>query len=120
ACDPDPVRLRVLVVDPGVADMRGGHPDHLTVVRRVGQSLLIAGHPGGEDRLSERLAPGTVGLTREGAAVLEDEDRGLGRRPATRRWAATRHWGGRGTVGMHARRLGHAYLLLRLTGRLVK
>ena len=33
-----------------------GHHHDLPVVRRVGERLLVAGHPGGEDRLAERLA----------------------------------------------------------------
>ena len=76
--DPDPAGLGVLVVDAGVADVRGGHHHDLAVVRRVGQRLLVAGHAGGEDRLAEGLALGAVGLAAEGAAVLEDQDRGIG------------------------------------------
>ena len=56
AGDPDPVRLVVLVVDAGVADVRRGLHHHLPVVGRVGQRLLVAGHAGGEDRLAEGLA----------------------------------------------------------------
>src|SRR4030095_13724856 len=42
--------LVVLAVDPGVADVRGGHDDDLAVVAGVGEGLLVAGHAGGEDR----------------------------------------------------------------------
>ena len=56
AGDPDPARLRVLVVHAGVADVRRGHDDDLAVVRRVGERLLVAGHAGGEDGLAEGLA----------------------------------------------------------------
>ena len=56
AGDPDPVRLVVLVVDAGVADVRRGLHDDLPVVGRVGQRLLVAGHAGGEDGLAEGLA----------------------------------------------------------------
>ena len=66
AGDPDRRGLGVLVVDAGVADVRGGHHDDLPVVRRVGQRLLVAGHAGGEDGLAERLADGAVRLAAEG------------------------------------------------------
>jgi hypothetical protein len=72
---PDPGGLLVLVVDAGVADVRGGHHDDLAVVGRVGERLLVAGHAGVEDRLTERLAVGAVALASEGATVLEDQDR---------------------------------------------
>ncbi len=70
---PDAARLVVLVVDAGVADVRGGLHDDLAVVGRIGQRLLIAGHRGREDRLAERLAPRAVRLAGERAPVLEDE-----------------------------------------------
>ena len=70
---PDPVGLRVLVVDAGVADVRSRHHDDLAVVRRVGERLLVAGHAGVEDRLAEGLPLGAVRLAAEGAAVLEDQ-----------------------------------------------
>ncbi len=71
--DPDPAGLRVVVVDAGVADVRGGHHHDLAVVARVGEGLLVAGHAGGEDRLAERLAGGPEGLAAERPAVLQDE-----------------------------------------------
>ena len=73
AGDPDPLRLGVLVVDAGVADVRGGHDDDLAVVRRVGEGLLVAGHAGGEHRLAEGLPHGPVGTAAEDPAVLQDE-----------------------------------------------
>ena len=75
AGDPDAARLGVLVVDAGVADVRRGLHDDLPVVGRVGQRLLVAGHPGGEHRLAERLAERAVRLAVEGPAVLQDQDR---------------------------------------------
>jgi hypothetical protein len=54
---PDATGLRVLVVDPGVADVRGGLDHDLPVVRRVGERLLVAGHAGGEDGFAERSPP---------------------------------------------------------------
>ena len=73
AGDPDPPGLRVLVVDAGVADVRRGLHHDLPVVGGIGQRLLVAGHPGGEDRLAEGGADGAVGLPAERPAVLEDE-----------------------------------------------
>src|SRR5690606_21863894 len=75
AGDPDPVGLVVLVVDPGVADVRGGLHHHLPVVGRVGERLLVAGHAGGEDRLAERLPDRTERLPVEAPPVLQHQDR---------------------------------------------
>lgn len=63
AGDPDAARLLVLVVGPGVADVRGGLHDDLPGVGRVGEGLLVAGHAGREDDLTERAAARAVGLT---------------------------------------------------------
>ena len=49
-------RLHVFGVDPDVADLRIGHGDHLAVVRRIGEDLLVAGHGGVEHDLAARLA----------------------------------------------------------------
>jgi hypothetical protein len=65
--------LVVLVVPAGVADVRCGHDDDLPVIGRVGEGLLVAGHPRGEDRLAEGLPHGAERLAEEGAAVLEDQ-----------------------------------------------
>ena len=83
AGDPDPGGLGVLVVEAGVADVGGGHHHDLAVVRRVGERLLVARHPGGEHRLTEGLALGAVGLPTEGPAVFENEQ--SGRRHESRR-----------------------------------
>ena len=54
------------VGDPaGVADLRRGGDHHLPAVGRVGQGLLVAGHPGGEHRLAER-GPGGAEARRRG------------------------------------------------------
>jgi hypothetical protein len=76
AGDPDAPRLLVLVVGPGVADVRCGLHHDLPGVRRVGQGLLVAGHAGREDDLAEGAPARAVGLTRESSPVLEDEDGG--------------------------------------------
>src|SRR5256886_2887170 len=73
--DPDPGRLVVLAVDTGVADVRCRLHDDLTVVRRVGQGLLVPGHAGVEDRLAEGLAHAAIRLAPERTPVLQDEDR---------------------------------------------
>ncbi len=72
---PDPRGLRVLVVHARVADVRGGHHHHLAVVGRVGERLLVAGHPGREDGFAEGLTLGAVGLALEEGPVLQHEDR---------------------------------------------
>ncbi len=66
-------RLVVLVVHTRVADVWGSHDHDLSVVRRIGQRLLIAGHPGREDGLAEGLPLGAVRLAAEGPAVLEHQ-----------------------------------------------
>ena len=75
AADPDPPRLRVVVVHAGVADVRGRLDDDLAVVRRVGERFLVTGHPRAEHGLAKRLADGAVCLASEGPAVLEHEER---------------------------------------------
>ena len=75
AGDPHPAALVVLAVHAGVADVRGGHHDDLAVVAGVGQRLLVAGHPGGEDRLADRRPDRAVGLAPERPSVLQDQDR---------------------------------------------
>src|SRR5579863_7078098 len=75
AADPDPPRLVVLVVDAGVADVRGGHRDDLAAVGRVGQRLLVAGHPGAEDHLAERLAVGAERPPMKGPSVFQQQQR---------------------------------------------
>src|SRR6202034_649749 len=75
AADPDPVRLLVLVVDAGVADVRRGHGDDLAAVGGVGQRLLVAGHAGVEHHLPERLAVASEPGAAQRRAVLEDQHR---------------------------------------------
>ncbi len=94
---PDARALVVLAVDAGVADVRGRHDDDLPVVARVGEGLLVAGHAGREDRLSDGLAERAVGRASEGAAVLEHEHRGLP--PAARPPVTARH--GQWCLGGH-------------------
>ena len=70
---PDTAGLGVLVVDPGVADVGGGHDHDLAVVGGVGEGLLVAGHAGVEHDLANGAARGTVGAADQYVAVLQDQ-----------------------------------------------
>jgi hypothetical protein len=63
--------LRVLRVDPVVADHRRGHHDDLAQIAGVGERFLVAGEIGGEDDLTECRIDGSSGGTGEPAAVFE-------------------------------------------------
>src|ERR1700744_463999 len=67
--------LAVLTVPPGVADLRGGGHHDLPVIARVGQRLLIPGHTGGKDCLSQGLADRAERRPGEGATVIENQHR---------------------------------------------
>ena len=67
ARDLDPVRLDVLVVQAVVPDVRRRHDDDLAAVGRVGQRLLVAGHPRVEDDLAERRPCRPDGAARRSA-----------------------------------------------------
>jgi len=56
--------FHILGIDADVADLRIGHRDHLPLVRRVGEDLLVAGHARIEDHLAGRLSLGAEGSTR--------------------------------------------------------
>src|SRR5207245_2464788 len=71
----DAGRLVVLVVPAGVADLRRGLHHDLPVIRRVGQRLLIPGHPGREHGLPERAADLAVAGATEDPAVLQHQRR---------------------------------------------
>ncbi len=71
--DPDAGGLVVLVVPAGVADVRRGRDDHLAVIAGVGERLLVAGHAGGEHRLTERLSAGSEGDSAEGSTIFENQ-----------------------------------------------
>ena len=75
AGNPHPAALRVLVVDAGVADVRGGLHHDLARVARVGQRFLVAGHARREDRFAEGLPRRAIGVAGEAAAVFEHEHR---------------------------------------------
>ena len=78
----------VLGVDAVVADLRVGHRHDLTVIARVGQDLLVAGHARVEDDLAVDFAPGAEGPAREHRAVFERQFRGV-HHPYRGRSAAT-------------------------------
>ena len=52
----DAVRLDVLVVDAGVADVGIGQRDDLAAVGGIGEDLLVAGHRRVEHDFADRLA----------------------------------------------------------------
>ena len=68
-------RLGVVAVHAVVPLLGRGHHDDLPGVRRVGQDLLVAGHPGVEHRLAERLPRRAERGPAEHGAVLEHEQR---------------------------------------------
>src|SRR6266550_1122728 len=57
AGDVGPGAFGVDAVEPVVADVGIGHRDDLAAVRRVGEDLLVPGHPGVEDHLPGRERP---------------------------------------------------------------
>src|SRR5829696_4977424 len=71
--NPDPPGFVVLVVPPGIADVRRRRDHDLPVVTRVGQSLLVARHRRGEDRLAYRLADRAERLPVKSPAVFENQ-----------------------------------------------
>ena len=79
ARDPDARGFGILIVDAGVANVRGRHDDDLAVVRRVGERLLVAGHAGREHDLAERAALRAPCAALENGAVLQDEQSDIGR-----------------------------------------
>ena len=74
--DVDPVALGVRGMHAVVALLRRGHRHDLPGVRRVRQDLLVAGHPGVEDGLAERLAFRPEPGSSEDGPVLEGQERG--------------------------------------------
>ncbi len=78
---PDPPGFVVLVVPPGIADVRGRRDHDLPVVTRVRQGLLVARHRRGEDRLTYRLADRSERMPVKGPAVFENQE--------CRRWVNT-------------------------------
>ena len=104
AGNPDTVRLGVLVVDPGVTDVWRGLHDDLAVVGGIGQCLLVPGHTGGEDDLSNGAPLSPVAAAPQGPAVLQYEEGGwavaqLRHEPSlrvSRRERRSARWDGRG------------------------
>ena len=66
---PAALRLVVLVVGAGVADVRLRHHRDLAVVGRIGEHFLVAGHAGVEDQLAGALADGAECQTGPECAV---------------------------------------------------
>ena len=69
----DRIRLDVLGVDAGVADVRIGERDDLPGVRRIGQDLLVARHRRVEDDFAGRIAGGADRNAPKHRAVRERE-----------------------------------------------
>ena len=68
------VGLIVLVIPPGIANMRRCGNHNLAVVGRVRHGFLVAGHRRGKYGLTQGGAGGTKAITAEGAPVRENED----------------------------------------------
>ena len=68
-------RLDVVRVDPGVPDLGVGHRDDLPLVGRVGEHLLVPGHPGVEDHLARALPFVSEGCAAEYRPVGQRQDR---------------------------------------------
>ena len=66
-------RFHVFRVDSGIADERIGHCDDLSLVGRVGQDFLIAGHSRVEDDLAQNLALSGKGVTPVNISVLQNQ-----------------------------------------------
>src|SRR5215211_368340 len=90
ACYPDPVGFIVLVIPPGIADVRSRGNHDLPVVTRIGEGFLVAGHGSCEDRLTEGFADGAICAATKSPAVLEDKKR---------RWSGIDKLFGRARVG---------------------
>ena len=60
---PDAARFGIVFGDAVIPDMRAGHCDDLTLIRGVGENLLIAGHGSIEDYLPYRLSLEPEGAT---------------------------------------------------------
>ena len=72
AADRGELGLEIFVRDSVVADQGVGHHNHLTRVRRIGEDLLISHHRSVENQLANALHIGSVTVTEEFAAVLEN------------------------------------------------
>ena len=72
----DRVRLEVVRVGPGIADVGIGERDDLAGIGRVGQDFLVARHGGVEHHLARRGPGGADGNAAEHGAVLESQNSG--------------------------------------------
>ena len=72
----DRVRLEIVRVGPGVADVGVGQRDDLARIGRVGEDLLVARHGGVEHHLARRGPGGANGSAAEHCAVLESQNSG--------------------------------------------
>src|SRR6266852_542995 len=73
ALDVDAARLLVRSVDSNVPDFGIRHANNLSLVRRIGEHLLVASHRRIEHDFAGRLADRAEGVTTKDAAVRERE-----------------------------------------------
>ena len=66
----NPVRLHVVAVDAGIADMRIRQRDDLATVGRIGKNLLITRHSGIEDNFADSLTFSTDRRAVKDSAIL--------------------------------------------------
>ncbi len=64
-------RFGIFLIDAVVAYERIGHGDDLSLVRRIGEHFLIAGHAGVEDDFAEPLTGRAEAATGEDSAVFK-------------------------------------------------
>ena len=74
AFDMDPRRFGILLVDADIADLRIGHADQLSFVRRVRENFLVAAHGSVEHDLAHSLANGAESAADKDAAIREREN----------------------------------------------
>lgn len=70
----NPIRLKVVIVDPVIANERVSEQDNLACITGIGQDLLIARHPSVEDDLPNRRARCAKRLTLEDRAVAQEKE----------------------------------------------
>lgn len=66
--------LDILGIDAGVADLGVGHGDHLPLVGRVGENLLIAGHGGIKDDFPAGFTRGAEGFSAKDTPVGQGQN----------------------------------------------
>lgn len=70
----DAVRLDVLGVDAGVADVRIGQRDDLATIAGIGENFLVPGHGGVEHHLGDRMARRTDRYASKNGTVRQSQN----------------------------------------------